>query len=158
MRVHKLRGAAMFGALLSIFSMQAHSDSWIPAKVEVFTPYSLAEQVVNVPPSANGLEVYIIDNADRLEQEASLSLPPITQVEAASDEGLERYKQRIVNQVTALATKQKPELESAWKGLGKATTYGLTRYPAVVINGEYVVYGVSVNTAVNQWRNSHAKN
>lgn len=123
-----------------------------PTSVEVFTTKSLVNKVVDVNQSAKGLSVYIIDNVSLLEAEASRSLPPITKNEAQSQEGFERYKKRVHKQVVDLATKQAPAIQNAWDGLSKSILYQLKEVPAVVINGEYVVYGVSVSNAVASWK------
>lgn len=145
----KLMIIAVLLQFLIAFQLLASDE---PTSVEVFTTKSLVNKVVDVNKSAEGLSVFIIDNVSLLEAEASKSLPPITKDEAKSQDGLERYKKRVHKQVIDLATQQAPAIQNAWDGLSKSILYKLKEVPAVVINGEYVVYGVSVSNAVTAWK------
>lgn len=134
--------------LVTFLSMASNE----PTSVEVFTTKSLLKKVVDVNESAKSLSVYIIDNISFLEAEASNSLPQITKEETTSQEGLERYKERVHKQVIDLAMQQAPAIQNAWDGLTKTILYRLKEVPAVVIDGEYVVYGISVSNAVTAWK------
>lgn len=48
-------------------------------------------------------------------------------------------------------------LVDSYQSIGKAYQYGLTKLPAVVINGRFVVYGTTdVKSALILWRNNEA--
>ena len=96
--------------------------------VEVFTDSQTP--VLNNGPSTT---VYIVDRIDRLQQALSEGLP--AEPEAAKQDALQRF-QRMDAQLSS-------ELENAAKGLVQAMQYGIGRYPAIVIDGKAVVYGVT---------------
>ena len=94
--------------------------------IEVFTDSSL--------PMVSGNDhatVYVIDRINRLQQELSNDLPadPVS----AKTLALQRF-QRMDTQLSS-------ELENAAKGLVQAMQYGIDRYPAIVFDGQAVVYG-----------------
>lgn len=104
--------------------------------------------VLNNGPSTT---VYIVDRIDRLQQALSEGLP--AEPEAAKQDALQRF-QRMDAQLSS-------ELENAAKGLVQAMQYGIDRYPAIVIDGKAVVYGVTdVKAATRlyeQWREGDEK-
>jgi len=77
------------------------------------------------------VEVYRVDAIRALEARLSRDLP----VDAGASERivLERLKQ--------LDATARDQLHHAASGLAKATQYGIDRIPAVVIDGQWVVYG-----------------
>ena len=81
----------------------------------------------------NKVELYTIDGIKRIEQELSGGLT------ADSDAARHQATKRI----TQLDEGQKQQVQRAAIGLSKALQYGIDRYPAIVFNGEAVVYGVT---------------
>lgn len=97
-------------------------------------------------PVANGVDgitVYYIDRIDRLQKELSKDLP--ANPEAAKQAALHRF-QRMDNKLSH-------ELENAANGLVQAMQYGIDRYPAIVFDGNAVVYGITdVRAATQRYR------
>ena len=92
---------------------------------------------------ADGITVYYIDRIDRLQQELSKDLP--VNPEAAKQTALHRF-QRMDNKLSH-------ELENAANGLVQAMQYGIDRYPAIVFDGNAVVYGITdVRAATQRYR------
>ena len=103
--------------------------------IEVFTDSSL--QIVSGNDHAT---VYLIDRIHELQEELSINLP--ADPESAKALALQRF-QRMDAQLSS-------ELENAAKGLVQATQYGIDRYPAIVFDGQAVVYGLSDIRAATQ--------
>lgn len=96
--------------------------------IEVFTDSRL--QVVS---ENDHVTVYVIDRISRLQQELSIDLPADS--DSAKVLALQRF-QRMDTQLSG-------ELENAAKGLVQAMQYGIDRYPAIVFDGQAVVYGLT---------------
>tara|TARA_R100001480_G_scaffold36013_9_gene48492 strand:+ start:1585 stop:2022 length:438 start_codon:yes stop_codon:yes gene_type:complete len=106
--------------------------------IEVFT-----DSMNPVANGADGITVYHIDRIDRLQQELSKDLP--VNPEAAKQTALHRF-QRIDSHLSS-------ELENAAKGLVQAMQYGIDRYPAIVFDGNAVVYGITdIRAATQRYR------
>lgn len=74
-----------------------------------------------------------------------------TQIEAKLSEGLSNdpveAKQQALKRIQD--TQMQQALINAYQGINKAWQLGVTKLPAVVVNGRYVVYGMSdVNQAI----------
>ena len=103
--------------------------------IEVFIDSSL--QIV----SGNDHQiVYLIDRIYKLQEELSIDLP--ADPESAKSLALQRF-QRMNTQLSR-------ELENAAKGLVQAMQYGIDRYPAIVFDGQAVVYGLTDIPAATQ--------
>ena len=100
---------------------------------------------------ADNTTVYVLDRLARLQKDLSRDLP--TDVESAKQLAVQRF-QRMDAQLSS-------ELENAATGLVKAQQHGIDRYPAIVFDGEAVVYGVTdINAATQvyqQWRAEGAR-
>lgn len=103
--------------------------------IEVFT--DSRHQVVS---GNDHTTVYVIDRINRLQQELSIDLP--VDPESAKALALQRF-QRMDTQLSR-------ELENAAKGLVQATQYGIDRYPAIVFDGQAVLYGLTDIHAATQ--------
>ena len=103
--------------------------------IEVFTDSSL--QIVS---GNDHTTVYLIDRIHRLQEALSIDLP--ADPESAKALALQRF-QRMDAQLSS-------ELENAAKGLVQATQYGIDRYPAIVFDGQAVVYGLTDIPAATQ--------
>ncbi|MCR9184740.1 MAG: TIGR03757 family integrating conjugative element protein [Halieaceae bacterium] len=92
------------------------------------------------------LTVYHLDGLARLNATLSHQLPP--QQSAA--------KAMAATRLGALTERQQADLRATATGLLAAQRYGLTRYPAMVVNGEAVYYGLTDPTAAvrqyQRWR------
>jgi len=91
----------------------------------------------------DGITVYCIARIDRIQPELSKVLP--ANPEAAQQTALRRF-QRMDNKLSH-------ELENASNGLLQAMDYGIDRYPAIVFDGNAVVYGITdVRAATQRYR------
>ena len=89
------------------------------------------------------LTVHDLDGLARLNAILSHQLPP--QQTAA--------KAMAATRLAALTERQQADLRATATGLLAAQRYGLTRYPAMVINGEAVFYGlIDPTEAVRRYR------
>ena len=103
--------------------------------IEVFT--GSMNPVAN---GTDGITVYYIDRIDRIQQELSKDLP--ANPEAAKQTVLRRFQRKLSH-----------ELENASNGLVQAMQYGIDRYPAIVFDGNAVVYGIiDVRAATQRYR------
>lgn len=131
------------------------SASASPMKLEVFTtqdrPVTNRMQTQAMSPGSVTLEVYWIDALARVKATLSKKLP--NDPDVAKAEALRRIEQ--------LSQAHIDEVQRAAVGLSKATQYGLDRYPALVFNGEAVIYGVTdVGEALRHyqgWREMQAQ-
>jgi integrating conjugative element protein (TIGR03757 family) len=89
---------------------------------------------------------YEIDRISQLQSELSQGLP----------KDAEQAKHLVLQRFQSLDANVKHQLENAAKGLAKAMRYGIDRTPAMVFDGQAVIYGVSdVDEALErctQWR------
>ena len=107
--------------------------------VEVFT--------VSVPiipdHQVDRVQIYEIDGIKRFEAQLSRGLS--SDADAARRQAIER--------VTHVYEGQKKQVQRSAIGLSKAVQYGVDRYPAVVFDGEAVVYGVTdLGEALHRYR------
>ena len=98
--------------------------------VEAFT----ASDIPIIPDhQVDRVQVYEIDGIKRFETQLSRGLP--SDADAARRQAIER--------VTHVDEGRMQRVQRASVGLSKAMQYGIYRYPAVVFDGEAVVYGVT---------------
>jgi integrating conjugative element protein (TIGR03757 family) len=114
--------------------------------IEVFTDSRL-----RVVSGGEDATIYEIDRINQLQQDLSRDLP--NDAVNAKQVAMQRF-QRMDAQLSS-------ELEKAAKGLVQATQYGIDRYPAIVFDGEVVVYGVTDVSAATQlyqrWQTGDAR-
>ena len=79
------------------------------------------------------ITTYMLDGLDRFESSLSEGLP--ADVDVAKTEALRRIQQ--------LDEARMARAKNTAFGLAKAVQYGIDRYPAIVFDGEAVVYGVT---------------
>ena len=111
------------------------------SSIEVFT-----DSRTPVRNNHSSATVYKVDRIDLFQQALSEGLP--SDPETAKQAALHRF-QRMDSQISS-------ELENTAKGLVQAMQYGIDRYPAIVFDGEIVVYGITDIQAATrmyeQWR------
>ena len=78
------------------------------------------------------ITVYEIDGIQFVERDLSLNLPAEPQ----------QSKQIALQRIQSLEEKTRSRMQLAAQGLAKAMQYDVDRFPAVVFDGEAVVYGV----------------
>lgn len=107
------------------------------AEAMILEVFAAAEDEVDRQPPRRWpdatVTVYRVDGLAELESVLSEALP--TDVEAAQAEAARR--------IGRLDDAQMAAARNAAIGLAKARQYGLDRYPAIVVNGRAVLYGVS---------------
>ena len=140
-KAYSIISVVLTGALCA----PAWANEAAPA-VEVFTDSKF--HVISI---SENTTVYVMDRIDQLQQTLSKDLP--SDPENAKKLVLARF-QRMDAQLSA-------ELENAAKGLVQAIQYNVNRYPAIVFDGNAVVYGVTdVNAATQlyqRWRKGGAR-
>ena len=95
------------------------------------------------PPSTATVATYQLDDLGRFSSSLSEELP--TDLAAAKIEALHKIHKLDGAQIT--------RVKNAAFGLAKAAQYGIDRYPAIVFDGEAVVYGVTdLADAMNRYR------
>jgi len=124
--------------------------------MEVFTTTALDgvhETFIDPEPrdSDIDLQVYLLDGIQSMERTLSDGLPP--DAAAAKQIALQRL-QHMDQQSTA-------QMRQAADGLAKAMQYGIDRFPAIVFDGQAVIYGVTdVKASLAQyqdWRTTGKK-
>ena len=127
---HALVALTLFGPLLFTAALQAGE----PLTLEVFTA---AEFPVSGQDDRRlqraSVTVYAVDGLEEFESTLSQNLP--ADADAAKAEALRR--------IGELDDARMAPAKDAAIGLAKAVQYGVDRYPAVVVNGTVVVYGVT---------------
>lgn len=99
----------------------------LTARVEVFTNSSILLK------STEGAKIYYLDGLMQLEDQLSQGLP------ADADQASIIVRQRA----KALGRALQERAMNAGEGMTRAAYYGVNRVPAVVFNGQAVVYGVT---------------
>jgi integrating conjugative element protein (TIGR03757 family) len=136
---HALLSLVLFGPLVSS-TIAIAGDS---LRVEAFTT---AEYVISGRDSPRlriaSVTIYRLDGLARFEAALSQDLP--ADAEAAKAAALRR--------IGALDEAQMAPAKQAAMGLAKAVHYGIDRYPAIVIDGMAVIYGVTdLNDALQRY-------
>ena len=69
-----------------------------------------------------------------------------------------KAKQAVLKRFQSMDADLSRQLENAAKGLAKALQYGVDRYPAIVFDGETVIYGVTdLDVATSHYRRWQAQ-
>ena len=138
--------------LLADTSYAEQRGSNAPPIIEVFT--SDKRPIIDIDTEGAGdnlhglkITVYKIDGIQSVERDLSLNLPVEPQ----------QAKQIALHRIENLDERTRSSMHAAATGLTKATQVGLDRYPAVVFDGEAVVYGVTdLTVALEQYRAWHS--
>lgn len=127
---HALVALTLFGPLLFSAALQAGE----PLTLEVFTAaeFPVSGQDDRQLQGAT-VTVYAVDGLKQFESTLSQNLP--AKADAAKVEALRR--------IGELDHARMAPAKDAAIGLAKAVQYGVDRYPAVVVNGTVVVYGLT---------------
>lgn len=99
---------------------------------------------------------------DSRERYRRYDIDRISLLEEALSEGLpndpERAKQLVLTRFQTMDSTLGDQLENAGKGLAQAMTYGIDRLPAVVFEGQAVIYGVTdIDKALVQYHQWHER-
>ncbi|MEW8025285.1 MAG: TIGR03757 family integrating conjugative element protein [Candidatus Thiodiazotropha sp.] len=148
---HSIRFVVPVRTVLALFAgvIQASQPVEVhPRLVEVFTTTDTpiaGEAGINRQSlrGENEFHVYELDGIRRTEVKLSEGLP-------ADPEQSKRVAQQRFQQ---LRQEDRTRMQHAAMGLAKAMQYGVDRYPAIVFDGQAVVYGVTdVQTAHTHYR------
>lgn len=118
----------------------------LPHVIEAFTsvnyPFGSARGIGN---DSHGLDItiYEIDGIVSIERDLSIDMPADP----------EKSKRIALDRIQHMDNQSTTKMRMAALGLAKATQYGVDRYPAIVFDGQAVVYGVTdVQTALAHYR------
>ena len=109
-----------------------------PRVIEVFTSAQYPIVKINATGSGSHLQkseitVYEIDGIQSVERDLSLNLPVEPQ----------QSKQIALQRIQNLDEQTRSRMQASATALAKAMQYGIDRYPAIVFDGQAVVYGVT---------------
>ena len=133
----------------------AHADSSHPEVllVELFTTTAKGVQwelqaETKAADQNIDLQVYALDGIRQFETQLSSNLP------ADPDQS----KQIALQRIQQLDEQAIAAIQNAAVGLAKAMQYGVDRYPAIVFDGEAVVYGLTdLSSALDHYRTWRAE-
>ena len=145
--------AAWAGVCLMAFTV-AHAETIAqqPTHIEVFISarHSIVEintKGVSSKPQKPEITVYEIDGIHFVERDLSLNLPVNPQ----------QSKQLVLQRIHNLDEQSRSKMQSAATALAKAMRYGIDRYPAIVFDGQVVVYSVTdLNVALAYYQERRA--
>lgn len=126
----------------------ARIEAVTPQVIEVFTLSDLPITGGAVTNSAPGrptpdLQIYNLDGIQRIEAKLSESL--------SADP--EQSKRIVLQRIQQLDEVSRAQMQHAAMGLAKVVQYGIDRYPAIVFNGQVVVYGLTdLEVALQHYR------
>ena len=137
----------MLAAVIGFSRVHAASTSQQALLVEVFTTADREVQwelEVETRATQNiDIQVYALDGIQRFEAKLSSDLP--TDPDQSKQIALQRIQQLDEQTMAAV--------QNAAIGLAKAMQYGVDRYPAIVFDGEAVVYGMTdLSSALDHYR------
>jgi integrating conjugative element protein (TIGR03757 family) len=120
--------------------------------IEIFTasPFVINEQGILQlrDKGEEEYKLYSVDRIEHLQQRLSRDLP----------RDPAQAKQAVLKRFQSMDADLSRQLENAAKGLAKALQYGVDRYPAVVFDGEAVIYGVTdLDVAASHYRRWQAQ-
>jgi integrating conjugative element protein (TIGR03757 family) len=131
--------AAWVSVCLMMFTA-VHAETIVegPTRIEVFisAKHSIVEiNTKGVGSNLRGSEiiVYEIDGIQSVERDLSLNLSADTQ----------QSKQIALQRIQNMDEQTRLKMQFAATALAKAMQYGIDRYPAIVFNGQAVVYGIT---------------
>jgi integrating conjugative element protein (TIGR03757 family) len=119
-----------------------------PRVIEVFTSSDLSITGGAVTNSAPGrptsdLQIYNLDGIQSIETKLSIGL--------TADP--EQSKRVVLQRFQQLHDDDRAQMQYAAMGLAKAVQYGIDRYPAIVFDGQVVVYGLTdLEVALQHYR------
>lgn len=135
--------------LLFVLSLVTQAEKLVvmtPTSIEIFTtidqPISAIDTFVAKHPEID-VRIHKLDAIKQLEGKLSQGL--------SSDP--DKAKRLVLRKLQQLGKATRSQLEHSAKSLAKAVQYGIEKYPAIVFDGEFVVYGLSdLSLALTQYR------
>ncbi|MDE0249456.1 MAG: TIGR03757 family integrating conjugative element protein [Gammaproteobacteria bacterium] len=116
-------------------------------------------------PEEPEIEVFVTGDAAQLEEVAGVTvyrIGAIAQLQAALSQDLpgdpQAARDIVLTRFGSLEAGLGQPLENAARGLARAIHYGIDRVPAIVFDGQAVVYGITeIDAARRIWRNWKAQ-
>lgn len=136
---HALLSLVLFGPLVaSIIALAGE-----PLRLEAFTTAEYVISGRNDPRlRAVSVTIYKLDGLAKFEAALSQDLPA----------GADAAKAEALRRIGELDEERMAPTKHAAMGLAKAVQYGIDRYPAIVIDGTAVIYGViDLNDALQRY-------
>lgn len=130
---------------LALVSTIASAQSMTPEVIEVFVLTNQPIQGIDtVYARGTRVHVHVVDDVSRFEAELTALLP---------DDTADR-QQEVGAMIHQMVTpEQENRIVRAWFALQRATELGITKTPAVVFDGNTVLYGVAeLEDALEIWR------
>lgn len=140
--------AALFALLAVAVAQAGQLVEKRPRIVEVFTTTELpvTGEVAITSEAAHAkteFHVYELDGIQRIETKLSKEL--------TADP--EQSKRIVLQRIQQLDEVSRAQMQHAAMGLAKAVQYGVVRYPAIVFDGQVVVYGLTdLEVAIQHYR------
>lgn len=139
-------GSIIFTILAGNVAQAAQNDASTHQIIEVFASADLsitgeAAIVADSARAKNELQIYELDGIQRIEAKLSKDL--------SADS--EQSKRIVLQRLQKLGAADRAQMQLAAMGLAKAVQYGVNRYPAIVFDGQMVVYGVTDLEAALQY-------
>ncbi len=136
--------------VLSQATQAGNRTALVPIHIEIFTtadqPISAMDALVQEYPDTV-FRVHKLDAIKHTEDNLSEGLP-------ADPEKAERL---VLTRLQQLGKTTLGELEHSATSLAKALQYGVEKYPAIVIDGEFVIYGLTdLAVALGHYRRRQA--
>ncbi len=133
--------------LLAVAFLSGFS-SLIPAQTidVLYTRASLAHAGADYSNAPTGWRVsyYDLDDAERLKEGLGEAMPTLTNDPATAKTAAQAWLRSDPGKLYI------DNLKTAFEGYSKVINYGVTRLPAIVIDGKYLFYGVaSIGVAIN---------
>ncbi len=141
-------GALVLAILAGNVVQAAELTVAIPQAIEVFTSSELpiTGKVAINPDSVRpktDLHIYELDGIQRIEARLSKGL--------TADP--EQAKRVVLQRIQKLNDTTRTQMQRTAIGLAKAVQYGIDRYPAIVFDGEVVIYGMTdIRVALRQYQ------
>lgn len=145
-KASKHRSGITLVCLASVFLYSGATFADQPHAIEAFTsvkyPFVDTRGIGNKSRGPD-ITVYEIDGIESMEKDLSIDMPADP----------EKSKRIALYRIQHMGNQTKTKMQMAAQGLAKAMQYGVDRYPAVVFDGQAVVYGVTdVQTALAHYR------
>ena len=151
---HRCHVQCVWLVSLALFADTTFADPHAPNPLPVIEVFTSAKQPIrNTDAKGAGshvqevdITVYEIEGIQSIERNLSLNLPAEPQLS----------KQIVLHRIQRLDAQTRSRMQSVATALAKAMQYGVERYPAVVFDGEAVVYGVTdLTVALEHYRAWH---
>ena len=153
--IHSIRFVLPVSIILALlaagFAQANQNGVGYPRLVEMFTTADSpvnGETALNTQPAYREIEfhVYELDTIQRIE--AKLSKDLTADPKQSKRVVLQRFQQ--------LNEEDRAQIQRAAIGLAKSAQYGIDRYPAIVFDGEVLIYGVTdIREALHRYQQWH---